>query len=116
MPDNGAQEMSPLFVALNRGKKSVTLDLRNVADHRAFPGIVATADALIEGFRSNVVKRLGLDFDALLQVNPRLVCVSVTGYGQDGPGYAGLDLSHDRSAPKLGEHDRAILDSVGIGV
>jgi len=73
------------FLAVNRGKKSVALDLKAPAGRGAFLRLVATADALLEGFRPGTMERLGLGYTALHKVNPSLVCCSLSGYGQDGP-------------------------------
>lgn len=78
----------PLFDVLNRNKRSVTLDLRTEEGRETFLRLARTADAVVESFRPGVLDRLGLGFDALHAVNPRLVLCSVTGYGQTGP-YAG---------------------------
>lgn len=73
------------FLAVNRGKKSVALDLKAPAGRQAFLRLVATADALLEGFRPGTMQRLGLDYAALRETNPSLVYCSLSGYGQDGP-------------------------------
>ena len=85
-----------VFRALNRGKKSLMLDLK-AADGRAiFLRLVERADVLLEGFRPGVMERLGLGFDVLAQINPRLVYCSLSGYGHTGPyrGRAGHDLNY----------------------
>lgn len=68
-----------------REKKSVTCDLRQRDGQAAFEALVATADVLIENFRPGTFERWGLGWDRLREVNPRLVMVRVTGYGQTGP-------------------------------
>ena len=78
---------------LDRGKKSVMLDLKDDADRDRLKALVATADGLIEGFRPGVMERLGIGPDDLRPGNPRLVYGRVTGWGQDGP-YATL-AGHD---------------------
>ncbi|WP_019925275.1 CaiB/BaiF CoA-transferase family protein [Nocardia sp. BMG111209] len=81
----------PSFMHLrwNRGKKSVALDLRKPEDKQAFLDIVRTCDAVIEGMRGGYLDWLGLGYDALREVNPRIVLCSVSGMGTDGP-YRGL--------------------------
>lgn len=74
-----------LFAQLNRGKKSVTVDLKDADDQARLMALAARADGLIEGFRPGVVDRLGLGFDTLAAANPALVMCSLSGFGQDGP-------------------------------
>jgi crotonobetainyl-CoA:carnitine CoA-transferase CaiB-like acyl-CoA transferase len=88
--------------ALNRGKRSVTLDLKAAGGPDLLLRLVEGADALVESFRPGVLDRLGAGWDALSRQNPRLVYCALTGYGQDGPyrdrvgheinyiGYAGI--------------------------
>lgn len=73
------------FAALNRGKKSVALDLKDPADRDALLALLADADVLIESFRPGVMARLGLAPDALVARFPKLVVASLTGWGQTGP-------------------------------
>lgn len=68
-----------------RGKQSVVLDLRNVADQAAVRGLAAGADVLIESFRPGTAERLGLGHESLAAANPRLVHASITGFGTIGP-------------------------------
>jgi crotonobetainyl-CoA:carnitine CoA-transferase CaiB-like acyl-CoA transferase len=82
------------FLAVNRGKKGLTLDLKQPEGVAVLKRLVATADVLVENYRPGVAQRLGVDYDALAAVNPRLVYCSVSGFGQTGP-YAsrgGYDL------------------------
>ena len=73
------------FALLNRGKKSLTLDLKSPADRAKLDPLLARADILVEQFRPGVMARLGLDYDSVAKVNPRLVYCSITGFGQTGP-------------------------------
>jgi alpha-methylacyl-CoA racemase len=77
--------MQRLFENLNRGKKSMVINLRMSAGREVFLRLVRTADVLLEGFRPGVMGRLGLGYEVLHQANPRLIYASLTGYGQDGP-------------------------------
>ena len=77
--------MSPSFIAVNAGKKSIALDLKAEADLQTARRIVERADVLVENFRPGVMARLGLGHEALLAAHPRLVYCSVSGYGQSGP-------------------------------
>ena len=73
------------FHSLNRNKRSVALDLKSEAGHRAFLRLVEGADVVVDNFRAGVMKRLRLDFERLRGVNPRIVTCSITGFGADGP-------------------------------
>lgn len=84
-PELNKAHMGASFLAQNAGKRSVALDLKNGADRRRFLDLVATADALVENFRPGVMKRLGLDYEALKAIRPGLVYCAISGFGQDGP-------------------------------
>ena len=100
----GAPGQSALFDALNRGKKSVALDLKSADGRDALFRLVDTADVLVEGNRPGVMDRLGLGWQHLHGRNPQLVMCSITGYGQDGPysSRAGHDLNYMAIAGALG--------------
>lgn len=85
-----------LFAQLNRGKRSLALDLKQPADRQAFLDLVRECDAVVEGFRPGVMARLGLGYDTLAQVNPAVVLCSISGFGQAGPyaAHAGHDLNY----------------------
>jgi alpha-methylacyl-CoA racemase len=87
---------SAMFAMLNRGKKSVVLDLKNEADRAKLTPLVQRADVLVEQFRPGVMARLGLGAKALHRINPRLITCSITGYGQSGPraAEAGHDINY----------------------
>jgi crotonobetainyl-CoA:carnitine CoA-transferase CaiB-like acyl-CoA transferase len=70
---------------LNRNKRSVTLDLKNPDDNAKAKSLITNADVLIENNRPGVMKRLGLDFDSALAINPKLIYCSISAYGQTGP-------------------------------
>jgi crotonobetainyl-CoA:carnitine CoA-transferase CaiB-like acyl-CoA transferase len=74
-----------MFAVLNRNKRSLVLDLKTDADMAIFHKLVATADVILENYRPGIVKKLGIDYDSLTRINPRLIYVSITGYGQSGP-------------------------------
>jgi CoA:oxalate CoA-transferase len=78
-------ETSSLFLYLNTGKQSVELDLRTPAGNDAFYRLAATCDVVIENFRPADLRALGITYERLKAVNPRITLVSVTAYGQDGP-------------------------------
>jgi len=84
---------STYFLSANRNKESITLDLKDDADRDVLLSLVDRADVLVENFRTGVLERLGLGIEELTQRNPRLVVLSITGFGHDGPegGRAGYD-------------------------
>ena len=95
---------SALFNAINRNKRSVTLNLQADAGRELLLRLVEGADVLVEGNRPGVMQRLGVGWDVLHARNPRLVMCSITGYGQDGPyaSRAGHDLNYMATAGGLG--------------
>lgn len=76
---------STIFHAINRGKESLAVDLKNEADLAMLRALIAKADVLIQNFRPGVIERLGLDYEHVSTINPRLVYASISGYGEDGP-------------------------------
>ena len=76
---------SPGFFALNRNKKSVVLNLKSSGGMTMFIELVKTADVLVENYRPGVTKRLGIDYETLKQINPKLIYASISGFGQTGP-------------------------------
>lgn len=109
------------FDVMSRGKKSVTLNLKEPEGKDALLKLVKTADALIEGFRPGVMERLGIGPEVCMQVNPRLVFGRMTGWGQDGPWAkrAGHDINYISLAGALhaigheGERPTVPLNLVG---
>lgn len=96
-PVRGGQgKFSTMFLMLNRNKRSVEVDLRSDDGLDLLKKLVATADVLVEGFRPGVTDRLGIGYQAMHDINPRLVYCSITGYGQDGPlsQAAGHDINY----------------------
>jgi len=91
-----AGSQSGCFHALNRNKRSATLDLRMPEGAAALRRLSRSCDVLVESFRPGVMDRLGIGWEALSQENPRLVLCSISGYGQDGPyrSRAGHDLDY----------------------
>lgn len=73
------------FHSANRGKDSIALDFREEGDRDQLLELIRDADVLIENFKVGGLKKFGLDYDSVKQINPRLVYASVTGFGQDGP-------------------------------
>jgi alpha-methylacyl-CoA racemase len=93
---------SPIFLSLNRNKRSAQIDLKREEGRETLLRLVESADVLLESFRPGVLDRLGLGYDRLLARNPRLVICAITGYGQSGP---------KRETPG---HDLNYLASVGV--
>lgn len=81
----GEGRLSTYFLSVNRGKQSIEIDLSDEADQQKIHDLAAQADVLIENFRTGTLARIGLGYEQLSLVNPRLVFCSVTGFGQTGP-------------------------------
>ncbi|HET6740548.1 MAG TPA: CoA transferase [Kribbella sp.] len=88
-----AGDESTYFLSANRNKESIALDLKDAADRDVALRLIDRADVLVENFRTGVLERLGLGIDVLRERNPRLVVLSITGFGHDGPegGRGGYD-------------------------
>jgi crotonobetainyl-CoA:carnitine CoA-transferase CaiB-like acyl-CoA transferase len=104
------------FIALNRNKRSVEIDLKHPDGREAFYALVREADILVENNRPGVAARLKIDFDTLHAINPRLVYASISGFGQTGPWSRrpGLDLIAQASSGAMsvmGEPDGAPMKS-----
>ena len=87
---------SAAFVMLNRGKASMSLDLKNEADRAKLTQLIMRADILVEQFRPGVMARLGLGYEDARALNPRVIYCSISGYGQSGPRVheAGHDINY----------------------
>ncbi|HEX2073464.1 MAG TPA: CoA transferase [Geodermatophilus sp.] len=83
-PPNGERE-STYFLSTNRNKESVTLDLKDDGDKALLTELVRRADVLLENFRPGTLARLGFGTEVLAEINPRLVTLSISGFGHDGP-------------------------------
>ncbi len=81
----GKMGASSYYVSLNRGKKSSLLNLNDAAQKAAFLEIVKKADILVENFKPGTMEKYGVGYDALNEINPRLVYAAISGYGQTGP-------------------------------
>ncbi|WP_133651017.1 CaiB/BaiF CoA transferase family protein [Paraburkholderia flava] len=82
--DAAARNMGASFVAVNAGKQSVTLNLKDPRGKAILLDLVKTADVLVENFRPGVMARLGLDYDTLAAVRPQLIYCAISGFGADG--------------------------------
>ncbi len=80
----GAEE-STYFLSVNRSKKSVVLDFKDESDLEKLKELIRNSDVLVENFRPGVMERMGLGWEELEEMNPRLVYLSITGFGEDGP-------------------------------
>ena len=85
-PEYSLGGMGAYFLTLNRNKKSVAIDLKSADGMDVFRQVVAKSDIVLSNFAAGVPERLGLDFNALSAVNPRIITCTITGYGADGPG------------------------------
>ncbi len=84
-PANSREGMGAYFLTLNRNKQSVCIDLKTETGLSVFKDLVRRADVVFDNFSVGVTRRLGIDYESLAQVNPRIVTCSVTGFGQTGP-------------------------------
>jgi alpha-methylacyl-CoA racemase len=87
---------SAAFAMLNRGKTGLTLDLKSEADREKLKALIARADIVLEQFRPGVMGRLGLGYDDMRAINPKIIYCAISGYGQEGSraGEAGHDLNY----------------------
>ena len=83
--EDGGAAMSAYFMACNRGKQSVAIDFASEAGADRVRELVADADILVENYKAGGLRKYGLDYDTLARINPRLIYLSITGYGQSGP-------------------------------
>jgi crotonobetainyl-CoA:carnitine CoA-transferase CaiB-like acyl-CoA transferase len=110
-------QFSGLYLALNRNKASVTIDLKSEAGQEDVRGLIGTADVVIESFKPGVADRLGIGYDAVRELAPEVIYCSVSGFGQTGPmrdrpGYDQLLQAYAGHMSVTGEADRP---SVRIG-
>ena len=87
---------SALYLSLNRGKRSIRLDLKSEAGREALLRLVESYDVVLDGFRPGVLDRLGVGYERMREANPAIVFCAITGYGQDGPyaQRAGHDMNY----------------------
>src|SRR5262245_16401649 len=81
----GIKQPGAYFLATNRNKRSITINLKTERGREIFLKLVEKADVVIEGFRPGVMNRLGIGYETLKPINQRLIYCALTGYGQDGP-------------------------------
>ena len=127
-------QVAPVFLAINRNKRALRLDLKQAKGVEVFMRLVKEAHVIVEGFRPGVVDRLGIGYETCRKVNPAIVYCAISGYGQDGPyrdlaghdinycGYAGLvdqigEANADPAIPNLQVADilgGAVVPAMGI--
>lgn len=78
-------ELSAYFMSINRNKRSIVLDLKNELSREVVNKLARWADVVVENFRPGVASKLGIDYETLRNVNPRIIYCSISGFGQDGP-------------------------------
>lgn len=126
-PDGGDQVRStaPLidgegsaFMRLNRNKRSVALDLKSASGKEVFRKLVATADIVVENLRPGTMADLGLDYERLRRLNPRLIYVAASGWGQDGPlrDRPGMDIMAQARSGLMSVTGTPDGDPVKVGV
>jgi alpha-methylacyl-CoA racemase len=121
MPPHGVGGMSLYFLALNRNKRSMTLNLKSPQGREIFLRMLRQADVVLESFRPGVMERLGLGYEQLKEIHPGLVYCAISGYGQDGPYRlrAGHDLNYAGYAGMLhynrGPHGEPAMPATQFG-
>lgn len=86
-PDYSHNGMGAYFYTLNRNKKSVAIDLKNKKGIEIFYKLVSKADVVLSNFSAGVTKKLKIDFDALKEINPKIITCTVSGFGETGPNF-----------------------------
>ena len=84
-PEWSARSMGPMWVATNANKRNVALDLKKPEAIAIVKRLVKDADIVMENFRPGVMDRLGIGYEALIEINPTLIYCAISGFGQDGP-------------------------------
>ncbi len=108
-PPDGPRWQTPADAFYSRGKRRITLDLKDAGDNATARRLIASADAVIENFRPGVMDRLGLGAEAMTAANPRLVYCSIPGFGKDDPRAAMqawegvIDAATENCKPRAGE-------------
>jgi crotonobetainyl-CoA:carnitine CoA-transferase CaiB-like acyl-CoA transferase len=86
LPDDEERAYGGYFQSINRNKRSIVLDLKRESDRDVLRRLASSADVVVENFRAGVMERLGLSYEALAEINPRLVYVAIRGYGDPRTG------------------------------
>ncbi len=85
MPPYFLEGESAYFLSINRNKRSLTLNLKDPAGQEVFYDLVRVSDVVLDNYRPGVMERLGLDYETLRRINPRIIACSISGFGQTGP-------------------------------
>jgi crotonobetainyl-CoA:carnitine CoA-transferase CaiB-like acyl-CoA transferase len=103
-PTGQEQRKAAAYYALDRNKKSIVVNLKSEAGREIFYRLSRRADVIVEGFRPGVARRLGIDYETICKLNPRIIYCSLSGYGQDGPyhTFPGHDVNYIAMAGVLG--------------
>ncbi len=106
------------FRLINRGKKSIALDLKSESGREVLKRLAVHADSLIEGYRPGVMNRLGVGYEVIKAVNPQIIYMSITGFGQSGPlrDFPGHDLNYNAVAGVLGMCGRSEHPQHALGI
>ncbi|GAA2864190.1 CoA transferase [Pseudonocardia halophobica] len=107
--EDSAERVATYFLAANRNKESIALDLKDAGDHAVLEALASEADVLVENFRPGVLDRLGLAPETLLARNPRLVVLSITGFGHDGPD------AHRPGYDQIAQGETGLMSLTGSG-
>lgn len=96
-------DVSAMYLAVNRGKRILSLNLKDAPQREQFLALAREADVVVEGFRPGVIEKLGIGYARLADINPRIVVCSISGYGQNGPYVlrGGHDLNYQALAGVL---------------
>lgn len=118
VPKDAARQITPPAYAYSghRGMRRILIDLKDADGRDAFLALATDADVVVESFRPGVMARLGIDYDALVSVNPDVILCSTTGFGQDGPiaSWAGHDIDYQAMAGVLSCAEPADDDKPGL--
>ncbi len=82
-------DLSAMFIAVNRGKQGLSIDIKSPGGRQILERLIATADVMVDNFRPGTMDRLGFGYDHCRAINPRLIYAAITGFGTDGP-YANI--------------------------
>lgn len=99
--------MSSIFLAMNRNKRSLSVDLKSTRGRAVLERLIPTADVLVHNMRVAAIERLGFGYERVAQLNPKIVYCVATGFGQDGP---------DRDRPAFDDIIQAACGLVGLSL
>jgi CoA:oxalate CoA-transferase len=119
-PTYSVDGMGAYFLTLGRNKKSITLDIKQPEGLSLFQRLVQESDIVVSNFRAGVARRLGITYDALKQYNPKIICCSITGFGETGPnkGHASFDVVAQATGGGMsitGHGDEPMRSGIPIG-